>query len=423
MKRMYALTLIIVAFIIIAGCSDKKNVIGDGSDIVPYMVDIDSDTLFEQGYYYSYEDYTKPFLRNTKSLVGNFAQTEFITLLRFGNLPDSGFVITEDPELILRLKHGHNQEGMQLKLGLIKQRWEPLFATWNKAEEEVDWEDDWNDYSTITILDEIEQTVTDADSILFAIPADLMTSVIEGWVKDVPLSYGLALFAAGNRDDNYVELYTRETADGPRLQFDYLVSVADTVSVRYDRMPIYNTFINSAHPVDGYYLENEIKIGNIVPRRGVLKFDLDHEMFANVTDEEHLKKITVNKAELVLFRTDDENEYHFAESLFEIYPYYLLKEYAPDDLSGLPIPAEDIGIISPTFTSILRVDADSVAVNITSIIQSFVSDLKENKGIIITSSLENKDASFVGFYSPDHTEGEKRPYLRIIYTLPFIPER
>ena len=410
-----------ILIIILAGCSKKKNIIGDEGDFHPYLVEIKADSLFE--YYYSFEREAGNYIRNTKSLVGHYNGNESITLLRFANLPDSGFVLTEDPQLTLTIKKQFEAEGMNLRFGLISQLWHHYFATWEKAEEEVDWSASWDDYSNISILEDIHRVISENDTTLvITLPQDLMQGIIEGWVSSEPESYGFALFSelSGSRTDSYLELYTRETAGSPVLKFAYHPADGDTTLVTYERTPLHNTFINSKLPVDGYQLSEEVTLANMVPTRAVFKLNILDEYFDPLPADGDLKKITVNRADLILFRDGEEG--HFPELLFELYPYYLLEEYPPENLSGLPIPVENMGIINPTFTSLMAVTADSVAVNITTIIQAHISELKENYGLVISSTAENKDNGFVGFHTPDSPETEKRPYLRVIYSLPFMME-
>ncbi len=413
----------ILILILISGCSDKKNVIGEGTDLHPYLVDIRAEDLFE--YYYAYENETGNFIRNTKSIVGNFRGNESITLIRFSNLPDSNFVLQEDPQLILTMNKHYNSEGMNLRFGTISQIWDPLHVSWEKSGQDSLWHQSWDDYSNMTILEEIVQQISETDSTLTVnLPMDLMTDLIQGWIKDTPETYGLAIFAdlAENNNNSYVEFFSRETSDGPVLKFEYLAAPGDTTFVTYERMPIYNSFINSKQPVDGYYIEEEILVGNIVPTRSVVKLNLQSEYFNPLPEDDDLKKITVNKAELILFKQTQNEASHFAEQLFQIYPYYLINEFSPEEIGSLPIAVENMGIVNPTYTSIISETADSVAVNITSIVQSHISELKDNYGLVISSSLENKDNSFISFYPPNTLDESKKPYLRVIYTLPFEPQ-
>jgi hypothetical protein len=426
MRMVSIITLVVLLFLFVAGCSDKKNVIGDDSNLHPYYTEIKADSLFQ--YFYSYENETGSFIRNDKSLTGHFRTNESITLLRFTNLPDSGFVFTEEtaPSLILPVKKHFNSEGMVLRIGIIKQFWHHFFATWENAEEDVEWEKSWDDYSAMTLLEGIEEyIVSEEDStVVFTLPKEVLEGIIEGWTMEDPEGYGFAVYAEdGGVADSYLEFYSRETSDGPLLSFDYYATEGDTAAVSYERMPVHQTFINSKQPVEGYYTGEELQIANIVPTRTAIKLNLFDEFFVSLSPEEDLKKITINKAELVLYKEQEEGTSHFGESRFEIFPYIIVNnEYPLEEADNLPIPVEDLQSISPTFTSVITETQDSLAVNITSIVQSHISELKPNLGFIITSSLENKDNSFIGFYPPGHLEEEKRPYLRILYTLPFIPE-
>jgi len=416
MKIVSLISLIVLSVILIPGCSDRKNIIGEDTDIQPLVSTIPGESLIE--YSYSYQNKPSRFLRNDKSIVGNFLLNESIILYRFGSLPASGFVITEEPaELVMNIKSQYNSDVLILRLALVKQQWNHIDATWEYAEEDVEWEEDWLD-----ILD-ISNEISESDStVVFTFHPYLMQEIAEGWIEEEPESYGLAVFASlvDNNDNRYLECWSRETADAPRLKFEYHPAEDDTTVVEYNRIPVQETFINSHIVEDGTYLGEEIVLGNIAPTRTVMKLNIEEEFFEQLPADGDLKKITVNKAELFLFRQENEENYHFAETLFEIYPYILQEEYLPEDLDETI--NENMEIVSPSYTSILNSTADSVAVNITSIVQAYISELRDNRGIVLRSSLENKDNSFVSFYSQDYQNEEKRPYLRIIYTLPFLPE-
>ncbi|MBW6516318.1 MAG: hypothetical protein K0B81_06855 [Candidatus Cloacimonetes bacterium] len=422
MRIVTLITLIILTLVMIFGCSTRKNIIGEDSDLEPNVVEIKAEQgLFE--YYYSYENETGNFMRNTKSITGHFRGNESITLLRFTNLPDSGFVLTEDPTLTLKIRNNYNAEGMTLRFGLIRQNWHHFFATWEQAEENIEWELSWDDQSAMEILDGLLGMVTEEDSLVITIPSVKMQDIIEGWIQEEPESYGLAIFSevSNGRNDQYVEFYSRETTNGPILNFEYYTAETDTIIYTYERMPLQQTFINSKKPVEGYYAGEEIIIGNIVPTRSVIKLNLEEDSF-DLPPNIDLKMITVNRADLIVHRKTDEDMYHFTVEPFEFYPYYLLEEFAPSETEKLPIEAENIGNFTTTVTSFFGVDAEYVSLNITPIVQAHISEIKENFGLLITSSLENKDNGFIGFYTPDSVEIEKRPYLRVIYTLPFLPE-
>ncbi len=425
MRIVSAVSLVILVIILLAGCSDRKNVIGEESDLHPYLVEVKSDTLFQ--YHYSYENKTATFLRNDKSISGSFGSNESITLLRFAGLPDSGFVVTEEPEpeLRLQIKNHYNTEGMVLRLGMVKQFWHHFSATWEYAEEDVEWKQSWDDLSTVLPLEGAEYQVSEEDStVVFSFSRSQMQEMVEGWILPEAEGYGFAVYTdAIEGEDAYIEFYSRETDEGPVLAYDFLETEEDTTVVSYDKMPAQQTFINSRKPVDDYYLGDDLVVGNIVPTRSLIRLNLFEEFFDPLPADGDLKKISINKAELILFRQKDEDKYHFAEPRFELFPHIVInQEYSPDDLDKLPVIVDDLETISPSFTSVISDTEDSSAVDITSIVQAHISELRDNKGFVITSSLENKDNGFISFYSQEHEDENKRPYLRILYSLPFIPE-
>lgn len=421
--RKQIITLTCLFMVLLSGCSNKKNVLGEENDHPLYLVEIGPENLFET--YFSYENETKNYIRNNKSITGHFRGNESITLLRFANFPSSGFVLSEDAKLTLQIKSEYNSQDMVLRIGKIRQFWHHFYATWEKAEQDVEWNYDWNTYETLEIMEGIEYIVNENDStVVFTFSKELMEDLIEEWEQEEPESFGFALFneKAGDKPetDKYLEFYTREHVNGPLLKFEYYPSEGDTTKVVYERMPVHNTFINSKEPAEDYFTGHEIKIGNILPTRSLLKLNLSKDFFEVLPPDGNIKMITVNKAELILFRQKEEENYHFPEMLFEIFPYSLLQDYDPYEENGKQLPVEtgDYETLVPSFTSVLLKEADSVAVNITSIVQAHISEIKTNYGFLLTSPHENRDNGFVTFYGPEHVEEKKRPVLRIIYSLP-----
>ncbi|OQX71957.1 MAG: hypothetical protein B6D62_00715 [Candidatus Cloacimonas sp. 4484_275] len=68
-------------------------------------------------------------------------------------------------------------------------------------------------------------------------------------------------------------------------------------------------------------------------------------------------------------------------------------------------------------------NTDEFVVDVTAIVQKITSGDYENHGFLLKSIFENKDYSYVEFASKNYQEEALRPFLRIIYTPPFLDER
>jgi hypothetical protein len=66
------------------------------------------------------------------------------------------------------------------------------------------------------------------------------------------------------------------------------------------------------------------------------------------------------------------------------------------------------------------VDDDSVRIDITAIIHSFTSGAKPNYGIIIKSLQEMTNFGSLEFWDFDTAPAGKKPYVRVIYTPPYL---
>ncbi|MCB5249375.1 MAG: hypothetical protein WCY87_05555, partial [Candidatus Cloacimonadales bacterium] len=141
--------------------------------------------------------------------------------------------------------------------------------------------------------------------------------------------------------------------------------------------------------------------------------------------ESDLKKVSINKAEIVLHIKD-------TASLSNAFSYSfnaLLIKNRPE--TPELIPTEDMYLpeFSTNIVNITLATADSAVVDITPIIQAYVSQKKfpdgtliEPNGIILMSKYERNDFGEIEFWHPMDSgiPPEKMPYIRIKYTPPFL---
>ena len=170
------------------------------------------------------------------------------------------------------------------------------------------------------------------------------------------------------------------------------------------------------------------KLSNFAPQRMYVDLQPDFAMFktedgATMSPEE-LKRVNVNKAELVLYIKDDLPNY---QNTFSYKVTAFLLKQRPED--GAVIPTLDM--YTPEFISLLEstvhTASDSMLINITPIIQAYISEKTFNddtvvtpQGIVIMSNYERKDFGEIEFYHPNSAPGEKKPYIRVKDTPPFL---
>ncbi len=165
------------------------------------------------------------------------------------------------------------------------------------------------------------------------------------------------------------------------------------------------------------------RLSNFNPQRMFIDLQPDYTLFKDdngiTLSPENLKRMNINKAELVLYIKKDlpnlSNTYSYFANAF------LVKESpeAPEIINTTNL--ESIAFAYPLINSATNT-ADSLVINITPILQAYTSGKKEAKGIVIISTYERKDFGEIEFYHPlDITAPEgKQPYIRVKYTPPYL---
>lgn len=423
------LTLACVSVFVIAGCTSKDNTVGiDREKDTPLTIKIDSDSLFS--YIYSYSDSVGPSFPNNKLITGDFKDNHSITLMRFGNLPREGFVIAADAKLNLNISGKFETEGMLLKLALIEQEWSQREATWSQADIDTAWKKNWSNSSNLSILSTTE--VSEDDSLAFIIPKDEIQKVVEDWISEEPSTFGLAVIAESNVTDSYVEFFDKDNRESrPELLFKFRQQDdSEEDELRdYQRPPVYNTFINSIELKNGISLkENEFIVSNLPPNDIVVKLDTDfvkNEILRkdNVLTAEELKRVTINRADLIL--SIDEQRSHYSPSVQQVSvrPFNLMEEFA--DKSELPIEEKLTELLLDNYGSTNHLGQEKININITSTLQAYISGLRDNHGMMLKSTVERADNTFLLAENRDNTyivffnhkaDESLRPYLKVTYT-------
>ncbi|MFA5498927.1 MAG: hypothetical protein WC327_05205 [Candidatus Cloacimonadia bacterium] len=420
MKRMriYLLTILALGSL---SCSKQKNPLAEISKMHPKLITIKNSSLIE--YSYNFEGEIKNYRLNDVLTLGSFNDNRSIALIKFSNtsFPKKGYVLDSDGKLELTLNKFYSPENEEIpvKIGLIKEAWKSDYVTWNNSDNKNKWNSSWSDMSTITPL-EIESIISKKDSTLtFTFSKDTMTEIIEGHLGSSPSIQGFALYT-DLEQDHYIELKSQNVKEGyPTLSYNYYPKESDTKTKSAALKLIASSTIHSKEVTEGHYLNDKIKLSNIAPIRSVLKLQYPIDSFG---EHSNLKRITVNKAELILFPNKEEGASHIYNGIFQITPYILNKEYKPEDKDSLPIKEQDIKLIKPYFTKSFGTEADSVVINITSIVQQHLSGEEENYGILLASFNENKSNGYVEFYQATAEEPDKSPYLKIIYSFADIDD-
>ncbi len=410
--------IIIIISLIVISCTQKDNLVGTGGsgEQTPLNITIDHNFFTDM---YSYED-SCAYSNSSTMVLGKYNEETSYSLLRFTTLPDTSVEITS-VNISLEIKNRNNfdiVDNTTLKLAKINDIEWFENATWWISSDSTDWNngEHFSETDYTNLLPEEYEIECEEDSINII----LNTNILEDWINE-DVNSGLVIYSDTG---GFMEIYASEySSDGnPILSFEYRETEEDTLITKtietcYDCM-IYET--------DNDYekWENELKISNIQPVNIFTKFEVPDSLFTNaVIQNGHtiedstalfLQRITINRAELVL-NNDGVNSYPISGSIY-LNPYFVTADTINTDPANLEIPLlsyediNDLYISSSTDT----LQSEKIHIDITKIIQYYISGEYENKGIVLRSL--NVNDNFI------HTEFDLESEIQIIFTPPYIEE-
>ena len=413
-----AIIFILIFILIIMGCTQKKNTVGvPNVNNEPIEMIISDTTYF--GNFYSFEDSCRNYIGNSKLIVGTYENNEAKSLIRFTSLPDTVYQFdSENITLTLWLENSLNFES--LEFGKLKQEWVEYLVTWEAATDSTDWEDDF--FESLDFTFDVEQT----DSLNIEIPIEKFYSevnrsyfVIDSLIYD----YGLILYSGSSDDENrFIEIKSRESGTQPLLSFDYTPAEDDT-SRTFSNTATYDTSMflkKDGTNEDFVTFEDELIISNIQPIKMYLNFDISDSVFiadsSGIETNYDYTMMTINKAEIILSVKDSTEFTYPLETSFTLFPYLVTSEDPQIPFAY----SEDYEYIYGSLNSSGSSADTEFIIDITKIVQVITSGENENNGILIKSTKENKDFSFIDF-GTKFDEG-KEPKIRIIYTPPIFED-
>ena len=413
-----AIIFILIFILIIMGCTQKKNTVGvPNVNNEPIEMIISDTTYF--GNFYSFEDSCRNYIGNSKLVVGTYENNEAKSLIRFTSLPDTVYQFdSENITLTLWLENSLNFES--LEFGKLKQEWVESLVTWKAATDSTDWEEEF--FESLDFTFDVEQT----DSLNIEIPIEKFYSevnrsyfVIDSLIYD----YGLILYSGSSDDENrFIEIKSRESGTQPLLSFDYTPAENDT-SRTFSNTATYDTSMflkKDGTNEDFVTFEDELIISNIQPIKMYLNFDISDSVFiadsSGIETNYDYTMMTINKAELILSVKDSTEFTYPLETSFTLFSYLVTSEDPQIPFAY----SEDYEYIYGSLNSSGSSADTEFIIDITKIVQVITSGENENNGILIKSTKENKDFSFIDF-GTKFDEG-KEPKIRIIYTPPIFED-
>ncbi len=388
---------IILITIMFSACTRKKNLTGiNWSDVRPLTV---RDTLFTLGF--SYQHSGKVSGAETSLICGISDGKEAIAVFRFTGMPET-MTVSGQPVLKLVATRRSDLQANPLILSLHK-----LNANW-KPDSTANIEDSQIQPLNISFSDVPDSVSAAGDTLSINIPTD----VIQNWKEEDVTGFNLVLKIESG---GWLELKSVETLNGPQLVFNYQLPNDTTVKEFKQRA------VTDSYRVTGTQTETVPDIWqlkNLLPQRVFVKFGLPDGIFKDMDgttlSEPDRRRMTINKAELVLFVKDNP---YYQNTRLSLYPHNVSKDsvnaamvFTDDDLES--------NIQNPTTN--LQAVSDSVLVDVTALIQGFTSGDKSNKGIVIRFLQEMKNYGILEFWHFLNAPTDKKPYLRITYTPPYL---
>jgi hypothetical protein len=398
MKATAWMLTILLLVILVSACTRKDNPVGDNwSDITPQIA---IDTTFADGWSYTHTG--KVYGTETNLLTGTDNGIEAVSVIRFTGLPDTTITFIESP--VLKLVATKRCALRRDPLGLTFHK---LLTPW--AADSTDNISDADivslDMSSYVVQDTIEAS---GDTLSIGLPENVITD----WATGDSTGFNLVIKTTGNC---WLEYKSRESGNGPLLSFKYKITGTDD-TLSYSQRAVLDSYRVTGTQTE--LLENSWMLKNLRPMRLFVRNGLPVSIFkdkdGNQLDSLDLKRMTINKAELVLFTKTNP---YYSNKICYFYPYRV----KPDTLTeAVVLTDSDIESLTHTASSAETVVGDSVKVNITPIIQAFTSGDRVNNGMVIKNVSEMLNFGNIEFWHYSDAPAGKKPYVKIYYTVPYL---
>ncbi|MDD4806608.1 MAG: hypothetical protein PHO35_07490 [Candidatus Cloacimonetes bacterium] len=406
MKTFKVILLLSALLLVLGACTKKNNLTGTNWSDVKAIIMEDATSL-EGGFSFAPDTLVSIKTGRKSLLVGNWQGSHASSLIRFSALPTETILDTytslQDAklDLVVLRRDSETRNPLNLKIYKVNRTFtEPdsLSAT---------------DYEYVADA-VVPGTLTSSDTISVALPAEL----IKNWQTDADSTGLNFLIAPEEGVEGFAELRLSSSTQGSKLSYTYKATAEaeDAVFNSFSSLETYSYSHPEATPVADTW-----RLSNFNPQRMYVDIQPDFTLYkdndGNTLSAEDLKRVNINKAELVLFIDKDKANLHNAFSYFV--SAFLVKE-KPQTPETIDTDNMEAITFAYPLTSSAQHDADSLCVNITPIIQAYTSGKKEAKGIVIMSNYERKDFGEIEFHHPNSAPGDKTPYIRVKYTPPFL---
>jgi len=398
LKLLICLTIILT---VLSGCTDKDNLTGNNFSDVRALT-VDDETGMMMGFSFPAAEEISISGSEKKLLAGDYNDARALSFFRFTGLPANiESIETDSCFLSLNIVGCYAlRNSLMLKLYKVNKVWNDSLDPANITDSDLS----PNPIATYSLAD---TSGTAGEEITFSIPETEITN----WQNPDSTGWNLALKV---ENEGWVEIYSLESSQTPKLNIKYKT---EEEWITYNQSPAKDTYTLEA-PVTTP--SSQWKISNLTSSCLYVKYEPTSTIFVdNAGSEltaEQRKRMTINKASLVLHIKND--DYYHSTKSYSLYPFNVVKESIETPVT---LVKSDYETLVYTVTSSGTITGDSLTVDITPIIQAYTSGDKTPKGIVIQSTQERKNFGTLEFWDcNESTAAEKKPYIKITYTPPYL---
>jgi hypothetical protein len=404
-KLLLWLAVISLSLMAISGCTRKNNLTGNNWSNTSAKTFDDRFGLIN-GFSFPADTLRVISSSELKLITGNYQGNQAVAYMRFTGLPRQATVALVDEDscfvnLMLVKRSPATRSDLKLRLYKINRAWSDTLSLMNNME--------YIEGSEVTVPDSIS---------LFGkeVKLKLRSEAVKNWETNADSTgWNIAVKVV---DEGFVEFRAVESTVGASLKIRY----KDTDDTDYQ-------VLSTAAVVDNYSLTNiqepataTWKLNNAKATRLFLRWTPTNSLFTdndgNQLSAQEIKRLTVNRAIIVLHAKP--NSYYTGGSSYSLFPFNLIRNNI--SIASPPLIA-DYQIINYTPYSSGALVGDSLEVDVTPLIQAFVSGEKLPLGITIQSTQERQNFGEIEFYDiGDATPAGKKPYLRISFTPPYLKQ-
>jgi hypothetical protein len=135
----------------------------------------------------------------------------------------------------------------------------------------------------------------------------------------------------------------------------------------------------------------------------------------NILSDTDRKRMTINKAELILY-VKDNPYYKNSSATFYAYDVEADTLSIPRVLSDSDV-SDDLYLSTPSVTIN---DSSYVKIDITPLVQAYTSGDRQNHGVVVKINQEMQNFGSLEFWHFNDAPAGKKPLVRITYSVPFL---